>query len=128
MTGPLHTQLSRRETQIMDVVFQLGEATAAEILDHLPDPPSYSTVRALLTILEDKGHLIHRRNGARYVYAPTLASDKAKKSALDHLLKTFFSGSPQQVVAALLSTNNLTPEELEELARLIDQARSEDEQ
>ena len=127
MTGPLHTQLSRRETQIMDVVFQLGEATAAEILEHLPDPPSYSAVRALLTILEEKGHLIHRRDGARYVYAPTLANDKAQQSALNHLLKTFFSGSASQVVAALLSTNDLSPDELEELARLIEEARKDDE-
>ena len=128
MTGPLHTQLSRRETQIMDVVFELGEATAAEILEHLPDPPSYSTVRALLTILEDKGHLTHRRNGIRYVYIPTLSSDTARQSALNHLLKTFFSGSAPQVVAALLSTNDLSPEDLEELARLIEQARNEDDQ
>src|SRR4051812_14912421 len=127
MTGPLHTQLSRRETQIMDVVFQLGEATAAEILEHLPDPPSYSSVRALLTILEDKGHLTHRRDGTRYVYAPTMANEKARRSALDHMLKTFFSGSAPQVVAALLSTNDLSPEDLEELARLIEQARNEDE-
>jgi predicted transcriptional regulator len=128
MTGPLHTQLSRRETQIMDVVFQLGEATAAEILDHLPDPPSYSSVRALLTILEDKGHLTHHRNGTRYVYSPTLANEKARQSALDHMLKTFFSGSAPQVVAALLSSNDLSPEDLEELARLIEQARNEDDQ
>ena len=127
MTGPLHTQLSRRETQIMDVVFQLGEATAAEILEHLPDPPSYSAVRALLTILEDKGHLTHRRSGTHYVYTATLANEKARQSALDHLLKTFFSGSAPQVVAALLSTNDLSPEDLEELARLIEEARNEDE-
>jgi predicted transcriptional regulator len=128
MTGPLHTQLSRRETQIMDVVFQLGEATAAEILEHLPDPPSYSSVRALLTILEDKGHLTHRRDGTRYVYTPTLANETARQSALDHMLKTFFSGSAPQVVAALLSGNDLSPEDLEELARLIEQARKEDDQ
>lgn len=127
MTGPLHTQLSRRETQIMDAVFQLGEATAAEILEHLPDPPSYSAVRALLAILGEKGHLTHRRDGTRYVYAPTLANDQAQQSALNHLLKTFFSGSASQVVAALLSTNDLSPEELEELARLIEEARKDDE-
>src|SRR5580765_8444246 len=109
MTGPLHTQLSRRETQIMDVVFQLGEATAADILEHLPDPPSNSAIRALLTILEEKGNLTHRKEGARYIYAPTLPADKAKKSALSHLIDTFFSGSPQQVVATLLSTNDFSP-------------------
>jgi len=126
MTGPLHTQLSRRETQIMDVVFQLGEATAADILERLPDPPSYSSIRALLTILEEKGHLTHRREGVRYIYNPTLSADKAKKSALSHLVKTFFSGSPQQVVATLLSTNDLSPEDLDDLAKLIEEARKDE--
>src|SRR5689334_23373236 len=128
MTGPLHNQLSRRETQIMDVVFELGEATAAEILDHLADPPTYSTVRALLTILEDKGHLTHRRKGAKYIYVATLSAEKAKQSALSHLLKTFFGGSAPQVVATLLSTNDLSKEELEELAQLIEQAKKDEDQ
>src|SRR5262245_25650270 len=127
MTGPLHAQLSRRETQIMDVVFQLGEATAAEIMERLPEPPSYSAVRALLTILEEKGHLTHRREGARYIYVATLSAEKAKKSALSHLLKTFFDGSASQVVATLLSTHDLSKEELEELSNLIEQAKKEDE-
>ena len=105
MTGPLHTQLSRRETQIMDVIFQMGEATAADILERLPEPPSYSAVRALLTILEEKGHLTHRRDGARYTYVPTLSADKAKKSALSHLLNTFF-GAP--FCCAISSRKNCT--------------------
>ena len=126
MNNPFRKPLSRRETQIMDVVFQLGEATAADIVERLPDPPSYSSIRALLTILEEKGHLTHRKEGARYTYAPTLPADKAKKSALSHLVKTFFSGSAQQVVATLLSTNDLSPEDLDELAKLIEEARKEE--
>src|SRR5215468_8712744 len=125
MVNPLHTQLSRRESQIMDVVFQLGEATAAEILERLPDPPSNSAVRAMLSILEDKGHLTHRREGARYIYLPTLAPEEAKQSVLDHLTKTFFGGSVPQVVAALLSTADLSEAELNELAQLIRDAQKE---
>lgn len=127
MTGPLHTQLSRRETQIMDVIFQMGEATAADILQRLPDPPSYSAVRALLAILEDKGHLTHRREGTRFIYLATLPAEKAKQSALAHLLKTFFGGSAPQVVATLLSTQDLSKDELDELARLIEQAKKDEE-
>jgi BlaI family penicillinase repressor len=128
MNNPFRKPLSRRETQIMDVIFQLGEATAADIVERLPDPPSYSSIRALLTILEEKGHLTHRREGARYIYNPTLSADKAKQSALSHLVKTFFSGSPQQVVATLLSTNDLSPEDLDELAKLIDEARKDEDE
>lgn len=126
MTGPLHTNLSRRETQIMDVIFQMGEATAAEIMERLPEPPSYSAVRALLAILEEKGHLSHRREGTRYIFTATLPADKAKESALSHMLKTFFGGSAPQVVATLLSTNNLSKAELDELAQLIEQAKDEE--
>ena len=126
MNNPFRKPLSRRETQIMDIVFQLGEATAAEIVERLADPPSYSSIRALLTILEEKGHLTHRRDGARYIYNPTLSADKAKKSALSHLVKTFFSDSPQQVVATLLSTNDLSAEDLDELAKLIEEARKDE--
>jgi predicted transcriptional regulator len=111
----------------MDVVFELGEATAAEILERLDDPPSYSAVRALLTILEEKGHLTHRKEGARYIYGPTLNPEKAKQSALSYLVKTFFGGSAPQVVATLLSTGDLSKEELDELARLIDEAKREEE-
>src|SRR5215510_3294970 len=116
MTRPLYTQLSRRETQIMDIIFQLGQATAAEIIERLPDPPSYSAVRTLLTILEEKGHLIHHREGMHYIYAPTLSVDKVKTSALSHLLNTFFGGSTPDIVATLLSTQDLSKDELEALA------------
>ena len=125
MAGPLHTQLSRRESQIMDIVFQLGEATAEQIRAQLPDPPSNSAVRVLLSILEERGHLTHRRDGKRFIYSPTLVPDKAKRSALSHLVKTFFGGSVPQVVATLLSDAELTSADLDELARLIAQARQE---
>jgi predicted transcriptional regulator len=128
MNNPFRKPLSRRETQIMDVVFQLGEATAAAILERLPDPPSYSSIRALLTILEEKGHLTHRKESSHYIYAPTLSAEKARQSALSHLVKTFFSGSPQQVVATLLSTNDLSAEDLDALAKLIDDARKDEDE
>src|SRR5215813_5698488 len=119
-------QLSRREAQIMDVIFQLGEATAAEILERLPDPPSNSAVRALLAILEEKGHLTHRREGARFIYLPTIPPETAKQNVLSHLTETFFGGSVPQVVATLLSTSDLSEAELDELAELIRQAKKED--
>lgn len=119
--------LSRRERQIMDVVYQRGSATAADVLDSLPDPPSYSSVRALMRILEEKGHLKHRADGQRYIYYPTMNREKAKKSALMHVMQTFFDGSAENVVAALLDidSTNLSPEELERLSSLIEQARKE---
>ena len=122
-----HHQLSRRERQIMDIVYRLGEATAAEVMENLPDPPSYSAVRALLRILEEKSHLRHRQEGPRYVYVPTEPVDAAKQSALKHVLSTFFEGSVSQAVAALLdlSRDDLSDAELARLARLIDQANQE---
>jgi predicted transcriptional regulator len=119
--------LSRRERQIMDVIYRKGRATAAEVLAELPDPPGYSAVRALLRILEEKGHLRHEAQGPRYVFLPTVARAKARKSALRQLLQTFFDGSTEQAVAALLdlSASKLSDEELDRLARLIDQARKE---
>lgn len=122
-----HHQLSRRERQIMDIVYRLGEATAAEVMENLPDPPSYSAVRALLRILEEKSHLRHRQEGPRYVYMPTVPVDAAKQSALKHVLSTFFEGSVSQAVAALLdlSRDDLSDAELARLARLIDQANQD---
>lgn len=126
MPDRLTTQLSRRERQIMDVVYRLGRATAAEVLDGLPEPPSYSAVRTMLRLLEEKGHLRHEQDGPRYVYAPTVARDRARRSALDHLVRTFFDGSTEDVVAALLARSDRpTEEELERLAQLIEQARAE---
>jgi len=122
-----HIHLSRRERQIMDVIYQLGEATATEVMERLPDPPSYSAVRAMLRLLEEKGHLQHEQDGPRYVYKPTLAHEKAQRSALKHLVETFFEGSTEQAVAALLdlSKSKLSGDELDRLAELIDQAKKE---
>ena len=120
-------EVSRRERQIMDIVFRRGRATAAEILEEMHDPPSYSAVRALLRVLEDKGHLRHEQDGPRYVYLPTLAPERARRSALQHLVRTFFDGSATQAVAALLdmSDGRLSDEELDRLSRLVEQAKEE---
>jgi predicted transcriptional regulator len=125
--GELHQELSRRERQIMDLLFQRGRATAAEVREAMPDPPSYSAVRAMLRILEDKGHARHEQDGPRYVYLPRLARDRAKRSALRHLVHTFFDGSKEQLVAALLDdrSTRLSPAELDRLAGLIARARKE---
>ena len=122
-----HIHLTRRERQIMDIVYRRGRATAAEVQESLPDPPSYSAVRALLRLLEEKGHLKHRQVGPRYVYRPTVTREKARRSATRRLLDTFFEGSASQAVATLLdvSTDDLTSEELAKLADLIDNARRE---
>jgi BlaI family penicillinase repressor len=119
--------LSRRERQIMDIVYEMKEATVLQILERLPSPPSYSAVRALVRVLEQKGHLLHRQDGPRYVYAPRLAKDKARRSALAHLKQTFFDGSTTDIVAALLdlSDQDLSEEDYRKLAELIDRARKE---
>jgi predicted transcriptional regulator len=119
--------LSRRERQIMDAIYQMGEATAQDVLDRLPEPPSYSAVRALLRILEDKGHVRHRRDGQRYVYAPMVPRDRARVSALRQLVRTFFDGSPGAAAAALLdlSRDDLTDAELAKLETLVERARKE---
>jgi BlaI family transcriptional regulator, penicillinase repressor len=120
-----HRDLSRRERQILDILYQRGRATAADVQTALPEPPSYSAVRALLRILEDKGHVHHEQDGPRYVYVPTIARDNAKRSALRHMLQTFFDGSTEQAISALLddSSTKLSATELDRLARLIDGAR-----
>jgi len=119
--------LSRRERQIMDILYQRGKAAAAEVLDAMPDPPSYSAVRAMLRVLEEKGHVKHQSEGLRYVYVPTVPRDRAKRSAVKHLMETFFHESPEQVVAALLdvSASRLTREELDRMAAMIDRAKKE---
>ena len=128
MSQPLQGKLSRREGQIMTVIYRLGQATAEEVRTHLPDPPSNSSVRVLLRILEQKGHLTHERDGQRYVYRPIVPTEKAGRSELRQLTKTFFEGSVPGVVAALLSMSqsDLSQEELDELAALIEQAKQED--
>ncbi|MBP1769455.1 MAG: Penicillinase repressor [Candidatus Aminicenantes bacterium] len=119
--------LSRRERQIMDIVYEMKEVSALQVLERLPSPPSYSAVRALLKVLEQKGHLLHRQDGPRYVFTPRLAKDKARKSALSHLMRTFFDGSTESVVAALLdiSEDNLSEEDYRRLTELIEKARTE---
>lgn len=120
-------RLSRRERQIMELIYASGQATATEILDRLPDPPSYSAVRALLRILETKGHLRHVVDGTRYVFLPTVAPDRARRSAMQSVIHTFFEGSPEKAVAALLdvSRSELSEEELDRISRLIEIAREE---
>jgi len=127
MTDEIHTQLSRRERQIMDIIYERGRATAADVMDNLPDPPGYSAVRALLRLLEQKGYLIHEQDGPRYVFLPTVSRERARQSALRQMVKTFFDGSAEKAVAALLDMSRLklSDAELERLARMIDQARKE---
>lgn len=112
----------------MDIVYRTGEATAAEVRAALSDAPSYSAVRALLRILEEKGHLAHTQDGPRYVYRPTVAPEKAQRSALRHLLDTFFDNSAERAVAALLDlkSDQLSDDDLDRLTRLIDEAKNED--
>jgi predicted transcriptional regulator len=117
--------LSKRERQIMDIVYRRGSATAAEIHADLPDAPTYTTVRGLLRVLEEKGHLVHREDGRRFVYAPTAARGRAGASHLGHVVNTFFGGSPSDAVAALLGTTRgrLSTEELDRLEQIVAQAR-----
>ncbi len=119
-------ELSARERQIMDVVWRRGTATVTEVLAEIPDPPSYSAVRAMLRILEEKGHLRHREEGRRYVYLPTAPRTRAQRSALRRVLRTFFQDSPREAVAALLDMEaaRLSAGELDELEALVRRARA----
>jgi BlaI family penicillinase repressor len=117
--------LSRRERQIMDIIYARGQATAAEVAAALVDAPSYSAVRALLRILEQKGHLRHEQDGPRYLFLPTVSRDRARRSALRSLVRTFFDGSPAQAAAALIDQAELTDDDFARLAELIDKARKE---
>jgi BlaI family transcriptional regulator, penicillinase repressor len=119
--------LSRRERQIMDILYRQGKASASEVREAMPDAPGYSAVRAMLRVLEDKGHVKHQAEGLKYVYVPTVTRDKAKRSAVKHLLDTFFKESPEQVVAALLdvSSTRLTREELDRMSEMIENAKRE---
>jgi predicted transcriptional regulator len=126
MVKTLHTTLSRRERQIVDILYRLGRATAAEVLQELPGEPSSSTVRTQLRVLESKGHVRHEEEGLRYVYVPAAPLHTVRRSALRHLVETFFDGSPEKVVAALLGDNaQLTDDELDRIARRIAQARKD---
>ena len=121
------TGLSRIERQIMDFLFQRGKASVGEVMDGIPNPPGYSAVRATLRTLEQKGRVAHEEDGRAYVYRPTLRREAARKSALTHVLKTFFDNSAEQAVAALLELRGprLTDAELERVARIVDQAKRE---
>jgi BlaI family penicillinase repressor len=119
--------LSRRERQIMDALYTLSEATVGEVMERMPDPPSYSAVRATLRVLEEKGHVKHKQDGPRYLYLPTVSRDKAQSHALKHLVGTFFGGSVEQAVMALLSMpeTNLSDAQLEKLAEQVRRAEEE---
>jgi predicted transcriptional regulator len=122
----MHHRLSRRERQIMEIVYRLGEATAQQVLEQMDDPPSYSALRALMRILVEKQHLQHRADGPRYVYWPTVSRSKARAAALAGVVENFFEGSAVRAAAALLGSSHgkkLTKEELDELSALIDNAR-----
>lgn len=122
-----HNALSRRERQIMDVLYKLERATVAEVLRKLSDKAHYSTVRAQLRVLEEKGHVRHEEHGLRYVYVPTVPRDIARRSALRHLIETFFEGSAEKTVAALLGgeASRISSEELDRIARIIALGRRE---
>jgi predicted transcriptional regulator len=129
MSKALHSALARRERQIMDILFRRGRATAAEVMAELPGEPSYSTVRTQLRVLEEKGHVRHEEDGVRFVYMPAVARHAARKSALRHLLATFFDGSPEKAVAALLGGEGtkLTDDQLDRIAEMIARARKDGE-
>ena len=127
MAKSLHVVLTRRERQIMDILFRRGRATAAEVMEELSGEPTSSTVRTQLRVLEDKGHVRHDEEGLRYVYMPAVARTAARKSALRHLVDTFFDGSAENVVAALLGGGGarVSEEELQRIADLVARARKE---
>lgn len=127
MSAKKKDPLSRREREIMDILYRDGELTASEVVERLPGAPSNSTVRTILRILEEKGHVKHEQQGMRYLYKPTVNRDRARRSALNHLLSTFFDGSPEAVVSTLLDERSarLSDEQLASLAQLIDRARKE---
>ena len=119
--------LSRRERQIMDILYQRGKASASDVREAMEAAPGYSAVRAMLRVLEEKGHVKHQAEGLKYVYVPVVARDKAKRSAVKHVMETFFNGSAEQIVAALLdgSSTRLTREELDRMSEMIEQAKKE---
>ena len=125
MTRPLQPALSRRERQIMDILYRRGRATANEVMADLPGDPSYSTVRTQLRVLESKGHVRHEEEGLRYIYLPAVARHAARRSALRHLVDTFFEGSTEKVVAALLGgdASRLSDDELDRIAGIVAKAR-----
>ena len=126
-SAPLAADLGRRERQILDVVYRLGRASVADVRGELPDPPSYSAVRGMLNLLKDKGHLRHEADGLRYVYLPVVEPAEARRSALAHVVRTFFGGSQAEAASALfdLPDQKLSRDELARLSRLVQQAMKE---
>ena len=114
--------LSRREREVMDVLYRRGEATVAEVLEDLKEPPTYSAVRSILRVLKEKGHIVYRAEGPRYVYAPALGRDRARQAALDHVVNTFFDGSAERALAALLDRSDLELSD-EQIRRLTSEIR-----
>ena len=127
MVLEMQHKLSRRERQVLEVLYRQGRATAAEVLAAIPNPPSYSAIRAVLRVLEEKGYVRHEEERLRYVYLPTVPREKAKRSALQHLVHTFFEGSVASAVAALLDTSarKLSDDDLDRLAGIVERARKE---
>jgi BlaI family transcriptional regulator, penicillinase repressor len=127
MVKTIHAVLSRRERQIIDILYRRGRATAAEVMEDLPGDSSYSTVRTQLRVLEEKGHVRHEQDGQRYVYSPAVPRGTVRRSALKHLVETFYEGSVEQAVAALLGGegSRLTDEQLDRIEDLIRKARKE---
>ncbi len=127
MPDEKHLELGRRERQIMDVIYRRGKASVAEVRAEIPDPPSYSAVRAMLGFLEDKGYLRHEQQGLKYVYLPALDTRRVRDSALKHMVKTFFGGSPEQAMAALLelSDSRLSARDKQYLSQMIKKAQKE---
>src|SRR5215213_60383 len=126
-TSPPGTKLTRRERQIMDILYRDGEGTVGDVMAQMPDPPSYSAVRATMNVLEEKGHVRHRQDGPRYVYLPAVPRDRASRAALNHLLQTFFDGSAERAVVALLqmTDSKLSSTDVERLAAEVRKARQE---
>ena len=126
MSKAIH--LSRRERQIMDIIYELAEVTAQDVTDRLPEPPSYSAVRAMLRKLEEKGHIMHREDGAKYVYFPVVNHEQASRNAITRLVKTFYDGSAAQAVNALLgmSVNDISKEDLEAIERMVTAAKNKE--
>ena len=125
-TGPAHHTLTRRERQIMDILYRRGRATAGEVMEELSGTPNYSTVRTQLRVLEDKGHVRHEEHGLRYVYEPAVPRSSARKSALRHLVDTFFDGAPENAVAAILGGegSTLSDEQLDRIAALVKKSKA----
>ena len=128
MPRKIDTKLSARERQIMDVIYQAGQATVTEVRQQMHEPPGYSSVRTFMNILEDKGHLTHKQDGRRYVYRPTRPRRAAGRSVLRHVLETFYGGSVESVVAALLDVtgSKLTEQDLDRLAEMIEEAKQQE--